>query len=104
MIAALSFLLDYEKIEDDDSDDSDSEHELAAQQPQVVVNKEAMYKVGCFVLNLPILLLSWSKLGFLRDFLPKISSSYVENLPPLFVSDSCYFVRVLLLIFAFGPC
>lgn len=46
MIASLSFLLDYEKIEDDD-DDSDalsSEDELT-QNPQVVLNKEAVYKV-----------------------------------------------------------
>lgn len=46
MIAALSFLLDYERIEDDDSDNSDSEHELATQQPQIVVNKEAVYKAS----------------------------------------------------------
>lgn len=72
MIAALSFLLDYEKIEDDDSDDSDSEHELAAHQPQVVVNKEAMYKVGCFVLDLPILFCRGLNWGF-YGFLPKIS-------------------------------
>lgn len=47
MIAALSFLIDYEKIEgDDDSDDSDSEDDQSTQQPLVVVNKEAIYKVG----------------------------------------------------------
>lgn len=45
MIAGLSFLLGFEKIEDDDSDDSGSEDE-AAQEPHVVVNKEALYKVG----------------------------------------------------------
>lgn len=50
MIAALSFLIDYEKIEgDDDSDDSDSEDDQSAQQPMVVVNKEAIYKVGCLL-------------------------------------------------------
>nr|GMD95499.1 protein SDA1 homolog isoform X1 [Ipomoea batatas] len=47
MIAALSFLIDYEKIEgDDDSDDSDSEDDQSAQQPMVVVNKEAIYKAN----------------------------------------------------------
>lgn len=47
MIAALSFLLDYEKIEnDEDSDDSSSEDELSAQ-PQVLLNKESIYKVRC---------------------------------------------------------
>ncbi|KAA8533240.1 hypothetical protein F0562_033227 [Nyssa sinensis] len=46
MIAAISFLLDYEKIEDDDddSDDSSSEDELTTQQPQVILNREAIYK------------------------------------------------------------
>ncbi|XP_028796409.1 protein SDA1 homolog [Neltuma alba] len=44
MIAALSFLLDYEKIEnDEDSDDSSSEDESSAQ-PQVLLSKEAIYK------------------------------------------------------------
>ncbi|KAF5930023.1 hypothetical protein HYC85_030896 [Camellia sinensis] len=46
MIAALSFLLDYENIEDDDDSDSDgssSEDDSATQQPQVV-SREAMYK------------------------------------------------------------
>ncbi|KAL1535749.1 protein SDA1 [Salvia divinorum] len=46
MISALSFLLDFEKIEDDDSDDSDSEDDQATPQPQVVLNKEAMYKAN----------------------------------------------------------
>ncbi|KAL3649829.1 hypothetical protein CASFOL_006232 [Castilleja foliolosa] len=47
MIAALQFLLDYEKIEgDDDSDDSGSEDEAATQQPHVVLNKEAIYKAN----------------------------------------------------------
>ncbi|XP_027099622.2 uncharacterized protein [Coffea arabica] len=45
MIATLSFLLDYEKIEDDDnSDDSGSEDEQATQQPQIVLSKEVVYK------------------------------------------------------------
>ncbi|KAF7839867.1 protein SDA1-like protein [Senna tora] len=43
MIAALSFLLDYEKIEnDEDSDDSSSEDESSA--PAQVLSKEAIYK------------------------------------------------------------
>ncbi|XP_047963855.1 protein SDA1 homolog [Salvia hispanica] len=46
MISALSFLLDFEKIEDGDSDDSDSEDDQATPQPQVVLNKEAMYKAN----------------------------------------------------------
>ncbi|KAJ8539827.1 hypothetical protein K7X08_014079 [Anisodus acutangulus] len=46
MIASLSFLLDYEKIEDDsDGDMADSEDEQTAN-PQVVVNKEAIYKAN----------------------------------------------------------
>ncbi|MCD7457595.1 hypothetical protein HAX54_035453 [Datura stramonium] len=45
MVASLSFLLDYEKIEDDsDSDMEDSEDEQTANKPQVVLNKEAIYK------------------------------------------------------------
>lgn len=48
MTAALSFLLDFEKIEDvDDSDDSSSEDDATTQQPQIILNKEALYKVGC---------------------------------------------------------
>ncbi|KAL0336052.1 UNVERIFIED_CONTAM: protein SDA1 [Sesamum radiatum] len=47
MIAALSFLLDFEKIEDDDdSDDSGSEDEPATEHPQIVLNKEAIYKAN----------------------------------------------------------
>lgn len=46
MIAALSFLLDYENIEDDgdDSDGSSSEDDQPNQQPQVLINREAIYK------------------------------------------------------------
>ncbi|XP_057949408.1 uncharacterized protein LOC131144652 [Malania oleifera] len=45
MIAALSFLLDYEKIGDDgDSDGSSSEDDFTPQKEQVVVSKEAVYK------------------------------------------------------------
>ncbi|KAL0351226.1 UNVERIFIED_CONTAM: protein SDA1 [Sesamum calycinum] len=47
MIAALSFLLDFEKIEDDDdSDDSGSEDEPATEHPQILLNKEAIYKAN----------------------------------------------------------
>lgn len=46
MIAALSFLLDYEKIQDDDdSDASSSEDDDLTQQPQVVLSREEVYKV-----------------------------------------------------------
>lgn len=45
MIAALSFLLDFEKIQDhDDSDASSSEDEASTQQPHVVLNREEVYK------------------------------------------------------------
>ncbi|KAK9191768.1 hypothetical protein WN943_020383 [Citrus x changshan-huyou] len=45
MIAALSFLLDYEKIEDDDdSDASSDEDDLTTHNPQVILSKEAVYK------------------------------------------------------------
>ena len=45
MIAALSFLLDYEKIEnDDDSDDSESEDEMT-ESPQVILSRGTIYKV-----------------------------------------------------------
>lgn len=45
MIAALSFLLDYEKIENDqDSDDSSSDDEVA-ESPQVILSRETIYKV-----------------------------------------------------------
>ncbi|KAH1075612.1 hypothetical protein J1N35_027940 [Gossypium stocksii] len=45
MIAVLSFLLDYEKIEndDEDSDDLSSEDEMT-QNPHVVISKETVYK------------------------------------------------------------
>ena len=48
MIAALSFLLDYEKIEDDDDSDApNSEDELTPQQSQAAFNKQAIYNVSC---------------------------------------------------------
>ncbi|XP_075479603.1 uncharacterized protein LOC142520497 [Primulina tabacum] len=47
MTAALSFLLDFEKIEDDDdSDDSSSEDDATTQKSQIVLNKEALYKAS----------------------------------------------------------
>lgn len=47
LVATLSFLLDYEKIEDgDDSDASSSEDESAPHNPQAVISKEAVYKVN----------------------------------------------------------
>ncbi|EEF47597.1 protein SDA1 homolog [Ricinus communis] len=46
MIAAMSFLLDFEKIEDDNSDDSDasSEDDSNTHLPRVLLSKEAVYK------------------------------------------------------------
>lgn len=47
MIAALSFLLDYENIEDDDdSDASSDEDDVPTQTPQAILSKEAVYKVS----------------------------------------------------------
>lgn len=84
MIAALSFLLDYENIEGDDSDDLGSEDELATQQPQIVVSKEAMYKVGCFVWDLShIFCLLLPKLWFLwsfTEFLPYFVKFFFHDL------------------------
>ncbi|GAB2215482.1 hypothetical protein Droror1_Dr00019868, partial [Drosera rotundifolia] len=45
--AALQFLLDYEKIEDDDkSDASSSEDDATSQKPHVVLSKEHVYKAN----------------------------------------------------------
>lgn len=46
MIAALSFLLDYEKIEQDNDSDESSDEEEAVNQHHVVVSKEAIYKAN----------------------------------------------------------
>ncbi|XP_065875920.1 uncharacterized protein [Euphorbia lathyris] len=48
MIAALSFLLDYEKIEDADSDDSDasSSEDESTPRTQAAISKEAIYKAN----------------------------------------------------------
>lgn len=48
MISTLSFLLGYERIEDgNDSDDSSDEDDTIMQKPQIVLNREAVYKVLC---------------------------------------------------------
>ncbi|EXB52091.1 hypothetical protein L484_024641 [Morus notabilis] len=44
MIAALSFLLDYEKIEEDDESDASSSEDEMTPQSQVVLSKESVYK------------------------------------------------------------
>ncbi|GLT86561.1 hypothetical protein SLE2022_046950 [Rubroshorea leprosula] len=44
MVAALSFLLEYEKIEDDDASDASSSGDEMTQSPQVVTSKETIYK------------------------------------------------------------
>lgn len=47
MISALRFLLDYENLEDDDdSDASSSDDEDTKKISQVVINREAVYKVN----------------------------------------------------------
>ncbi|KAG2395008.1 uncharacterized protein HKW66_Vig0076170 [Vigna angularis] len=52
MIAALSFLLDYEKIQDDDdSDDSGSDDETN-ESPQVVLSRETLYKCASAITQL----------------------------------------------------
>uniref|UniRef100_A0A7C9E610 Protein SDA1 n=1 Tax=Opuntia streptacantha TaxID=393608 RepID=A0A7C9E610_OPUST len=57
MIAALSFLLDFEKIQDDDdSDASSSEDEATTPQPHVVLSREEVYKVTCALLYGGVLL------------------------------------------------
>lgn len=47
MVAALSFLLGFEHIEDDadDSEVSSSDDDESSQNPQVVLNREDVYKV-----------------------------------------------------------
>lgn len=50
MIAALSFLLDYEDIEDDDdSDASSDEDDVTTHTPQAILSKEAVYKVSYYL-------------------------------------------------------
>lgn len=47
MISSLRFLLDYDNInEDDDSDASSSDDEDSKKASQVVINREAVYKVN----------------------------------------------------------
>lgn len=50
MIAALSFLLDYEKIEDDDDSDASSSEDEMTPRTQVVLSRESIYKVVFFSL------------------------------------------------------
>jgi protein SDA1 len=48
MISSLCFLLDYEKIENyQDSDDSSSDEDMT-ESPQVILRREAIYKVRLF--------------------------------------------------------
>lgn len=50
MIASLSFLLDYDKIEDDeDSDASSSDDESTPQSYQLALSREAVYKVNLLI-------------------------------------------------------
>ncbi|MFS7977865.1 putative SDA1 domain-containing protein [Helianthus anomalus] len=46
MIVALSFLIDYEKIEQENDSDESSDEEEPTHQPYVVVSKEAIYKAN----------------------------------------------------------
>lgn len=46
MIAALSFLLNYENIEDDDDSDSSSSEDESTPHHQIVLSKEAVYKAN----------------------------------------------------------
>ena len=47
MISALSFLLGYEQVEEEenDSDDSSSEDDTTNQTSQIILSREAVYKV-----------------------------------------------------------
>ncbi|KAG9445522.1 hypothetical protein H6P81_011650 [Aristolochia fimbriata] len=44
MVAALKFLLGYEQIEEDETDESGSDEEATPQKPQAVLSREAIYK------------------------------------------------------------
>lgn len=51
MIASLSFLLDYEKLGDEDDSDADSsEDEATTPQAQLILSRQSIYKV-CFVID-----------------------------------------------------
>lgn len=83
MIAALSFLLDYEKIEDDNSDDSDASSSEDDSNPQMpaVISKEAIYKVS-FILCAGIRLMNYQVNGFFYDIVylrPPTSLSLGNN-------------------------
>lgn len=45
MIASLSILLDYEKIEDEDDSDASSDEDETSYAPQIVLSKQSVYKV-----------------------------------------------------------
>jgi protein SDA1 len=46
MISALRFLLDYENIDDDDDSDAESDDDEESKKiDQVVINRQAVYKV-----------------------------------------------------------
>lgn len=80
MIAALSFLLDYEKIEeDDDSDSSSDEGDLSTQTPQLLLNKASVYKVSCLIWFMPLLLSTFMHLySFFNIDDVGISKTYVH--------------------------
>lgn len=59
MIAALSFLLDYEKIEDDDDSDASSSEDEMTPQTQVVLSRESVYKVVFFTICFIIIHVSY---------------------------------------------
>ncbi|XP_010929853.1 uncharacterized protein [Elaeis guineensis] len=44
MIAALAFLLGYERVEEEDDSEASSSEDETSQQPQIVISKEAVYK------------------------------------------------------------
>lgn len=46
MIACLSFLLDYEKIEDEDDSETSSSDEDTPLKSHVAINREDIYKVN----------------------------------------------------------
>ena len=50
MIAALAFLLGYERVEEEDDSEASSSDDETSQQPQIVISKEAVYKVLYVVL------------------------------------------------------
>ncbi|KAM0003813.1 hypothetical protein Hdeb2414_s0007g00239881 [Helianthus debilis subsp. tardiflorus] len=51
MIVALSFLLDYEKLEQENDSDESSDEEEPTHQPYVVVSKKAIYKIKMMIIK-----------------------------------------------------